>query len=361
VKFGGYREVALRSIAGPGDVKQRQAAAHVQELARDIRELGDEPINAPAVVKAAKAWKLIAGRDRYSALLLNGAKRCWVRVIDEATPQELHDLEVSENLHRRVDDRDKLIAERVRQVAARVVAERVGSVTNVTKLAGRPKSAEGEARERVAAALGTTPEAVKQALHRAKERDEAGEGVVSLATRGAGPSVPPPPPIDLHGHELPDHVSIGLPIIVGAFDKADRLLRQAQAAIGELGMTSFSPGVVARLKSTLHDLAAEVRAATPTDLCPYCNGNLEACQACHGLGAVTRHVYESAPSEQRAPAGPGSANVKAVLAPKSKPRKGITVQVNDGPAMTIEEAQAWAEGMASDDERPDLDDTDVAF
>jgi hypothetical protein len=27
VKFGGYREVALRSIAGPGDVKQRQASA----------------------------------------------------------------------------------------------------------------------------------------------------------------------------------------------------------------------------------------------------------------------------------------------------------------------------------------------
>jgi len=212
MRWGESRTVKLKSIIAPGNAPERQAQPHVQELARDIRELGNEPIHPLSVMKVRGGWKLIAGRDRYSALALNGSKTAPVRVIEEASAQELHDLEVSENLHRRVDDRDKLIAERLRQVTARVVAERANPGQKTKDRPSKPgpaKAPETEARERVAAQLGTTPEAVRSASRRV-EREEAPAG-----NRDTAQAARPAPPID-------------------PFEKVGRLLRQALDALDGL-------------------------------------------------------------------------------------------------------------------------------
>jgi len=294
MRWGDSREVALRSIVAPGDVKERQASPHVVQLAEDIRELGGEPGNPLWVRKVRGGWQLIAGRDRYSALALLGAKVAPVRVVEDATPQELHDLEVSENLHRRVDDRDALIRERVRKVAERIQAARESSVTNVPK-PGRPKSAEGEAREVVAAQLGTTPAAVKQAVHRAEAREE-GEG---RADEEAPEPRRPPPPIETFGAPLPPQL-LDVPGLVRQFNAIDQAAREVSRKAADLGMfASSSPEDVSLIQEAAKALGALVRSLAPASVCPYCKAAEGVkCSACRERGWVTAQVLQSAPREK---------------------------------------------------------------
>lgn len=282
MKFGGYREVPLKKIIGPGDVKSRQAAPHVVELAADIRELGDEPINAVTAKKTPKGWLLIAGRDRFSALLLNNARTTWVHVVVEATAQELHDVEVSENLYRRDIDRNKLIAERVRQLTARVVAERTSrSNDREVPPAHRPKSAEGEARDRAASQLGMTPEAVRTAERRAEVREGAGPNGHPAQAASA------PPPIETFGVTL--HAET-LAIVVAQqaalrdVEKGARLAVAALKAYGE----AFGHKDFAGLLEQAQALGAAARVSMPDALCAYCK-DMSAkigCKACEGAGFV---------------------------------------------------------------------------
>jgi hypothetical protein len=275
VKFGGYREVSLKKIIGPGDVKERQAALHVVDLAADIRELGDEPINALAAKKTPKGWLLIAGRDRFSALLLNNARTTWVHVIVEATTQELHDLEVSENLHRRDIDRNKLMAERVRKVAERITADRAKRTdVRIAPEAGvRGKTAEGEAREHVAAQLGTTPEAVRKAVARAEVRDE--------------PAPVAPLPIETFGLALKAETRalvVAMQSTLRDVEKGARLAVTSLKAYGE----AFGYRDLADVQQQAASLGAAARVAMPESLCPYCKdtpAKLD-CRACDGNGFV---------------------------------------------------------------------------
>src|SRR5689334_5170771 len=187
LRWLGYKQVGVNTIVLPSDVKRRMKAPHVIELAKSIAELGEEPIHAPTI--ANRTRKLIAGRDRMAALLINGVKSCWVRMV-EGTPQELADLEVDENLHRRQDNRDELIARRVAKVEGQIEAEiEAGQLPDTASgNAGRPKSARGQARERVARELGTTPEAVRAAETRAAREDDEPIQVGPL-----------PPPVEIWG------------------------------------------------------------------------------------------------------------------------------------------------------------------
>jgi len=305
VRWGDSREVALKSIVAPGDVKERQRAPHVVQLAEDIRELGGEPGNPLWVKKVRQGWQLIAGRDRYSALALLGAKVAPVRVVEEATAQELHDLEVSENLHRRVDDRDALIRERVRKVTERVQAERANIGTNVPE--SPRKSAKVEAREIVAEQLGVTPAAIRKSEQRAKAREEGAARDSATGTEGQGRltgALALPPPIETFGHALPEHVRADVEPVLAALRKVDVMLRQAQAAAKGLEVTTFERGAAAGIVEQLQRLGEHVRAVTPAALCPYCLGAAptkagNGCKACNTTGYVTRQVFESAPREKR--------------------------------------------------------------
>ena len=68
MKFLGSKNIMLRRIKGPGDIKKRVSDPRVHELAESIMELGGTI--APIVVRKQDT-KLIAGRDRYAAHLIN--------------------------------------------------------------------------------------------------------------------------------------------------------------------------------------------------------------------------------------------------------------------------------------------------
>ena len=232
MRWGKDRTVTLRSIIAPGDVKRRQETGEVIELAATIREFGDQPINPPTVMKVRKGWQLIAGRDRVSALLLVGIKTTPVRVVDEATPQELHDMEVVENLHRRIDDRNKLIAERSRKVAENIALTRREGVTTVAPTQ-RDKA---DARKAVAASLGIKPEAVRQAEQRAKVREEQATGSLDVGGRVEEPS---PAPIETFGNELPDEVRDYAVDPIAARREVEWTLAKALHALPETGYATL--------------------------------------------------------------------------------------------------------------------------
>lgn len=301
--WGDPRTVATKRIVGPGDVKARQKTLGVINLAGDIEELGGRPIHPIVVKKVRVGWQIIAGRDRYAALLLAGIKSTPVSVVESATEQELHNLEVSENLHRRVDNRDEMIAERVRKVAERVVRERASSDTNVSK-PGRPKTAESEARERVAAQLGTTSGAVKEAVRREKVREEGAVGRMptdasGTHSEGCTRPGPPPPPIDLHGHPMPPQL-LDVAGLVKQFAKLEAAARAALEEANNLGLfASMSPDTVQLLTGVFEAALAASRAGKPTDLCPRCKGTEGVkCKTCHEARWVTAQVYADATAEK---------------------------------------------------------------
>ena len=169
----GVKKVPLSRIKVEGTFGKRKKADHVKELAKSIDRSG---VIALPVISTTN--ELIAGGDRLAALMLNGVKSHDVRVV-EGTVTELAILQVEENLRRRVDNRDELIARYVDLVEAGSTAQLPVAVTGN---AGRPKSTRGAAREHVARELGTTPEAVRSAEKRAAEElADPGESIAQAA------------------------------------------------------------------------------------------------------------------------------------------------------------------------------------
>ena len=134
MKWLGYKQVSLKSIrVDMPDIKRRMKAEHVEELARDIRARGDEPIQAPTI--RAKTSALVCGRDRYSATLLNGSKKLWVHVV-ECTDREAEELELAENIYRRADNRAELLARLVQLQKQKIRAEEKEATGNTVAGAG---------------------------------------------------------------------------------------------------------------------------------------------------------------------------------------------------------------------------------
>jgi len=301
VKWLGYRQLAGKSIKRPGDIAARMKEPRVVELADSIRHLGEEPIHAPTVDEAGA---LIAGRDRMAALLNLKAKRIWVRVAGGLTEQERLDLEVDENLRRRVENRDELIARKVQRLVTAALTQGEGG-RNVRL--GR-QAATAAARKKVAAQLDTTTEAVRAAEKRARQESAREERRPSAATpiaeaddgaEDVGAPVPAPvealpssPPVRAWGVVPIGHVeALELQEVQDRCDQIDKLLRQAQAiATGCRIASPVAQAAMARAKAAAHAAAAEVRACRPDVECPFCKRvpcRLAACGACGGTGYLT--------------------------------------------------------------------------
>ncbi len=300
MRWAGYERRLVSKLSLPGDIAQRMKAPHVVALAGSTDELGGEPMHAPSINDDVSPPELVAGRDRMAATILRGRKHVWVHVGKDWSPTDLLKAEIHENLHRRHDDKAALTRALVDK--AEVLVGQVSDNSDAESEQGRPKTNRTRAREIVAEASGDTVEAVRKLDERAKAREGGAAGEPSAAKV----SEPAAPLIESFGNDIPGHITPGLGIIVGAFDKADKLLRQAQAAIGELGLTNYSPGVIERMKTAIHDAAALVRHERPTHLCPKCRGKSHPitgprCGLCQERGIVTATQYGAAPGEQRAP------------------------------------------------------------
>lgn len=296
MRWIGYREFDVSKLHLPGEIAKRMKEPRVEALAASTDELGGEPMQAPTVNADINPPVLVAGRDRMAATLLRKRKKVWCHVGVEWTPLELIKAEIHENLHRRPEDRDALRAELVNRTAALLPLKPSG---NATGKSGRPETAKGEARRMVAEAEGVSDEAIRHSETRAsKKRDEGEAG----SRAPGGLAAPPPPPIDLHGQAMPDHM-LDVTGLVEQYDKVDQLLRKAQAAATDLGMFgSAAPGIVESIKRELHDVAVRVRSEKPAHLCPKCDGKSHPqtgpfCKLCQERGWVTATQYTASPKK----------------------------------------------------------------
>lgn len=289
MKWLGYRQMAVKDIVMDGSVRRRMKEPRVLELAADTTELGDELINAPAVRKSDSTLR--AGRDRMASVLVRKASKVWVHLF-EGTDQEAKDVEDSENLWRRslsAEERDALIARRVRTVAGGLLVEKTGN-------AGRPKSVATAAREKVARELGTTPEAIRSAEKRAAE-DEAGDPTESIEQ--AAELAPPVDTWDVPVDHLAQEFA-QVRIAQAAIDETDRHLRAAQRALSALrpehsDLGSVTSAVYSRIYHQLHQVADEVRRSRPDVLCVYCKGLAHrrgTCGGCLNLGYMSKDGLE---------------------------------------------------------------------
>ncbi len=308
--WGAEVQVALSKIVAPGDLAARMKKPSVIALAATFKDLGGGPGNPLWVKRVRLGWQLIAGRDRLAAMMLNGVKKWSVKPVEDATPEDIADLEEVENLYRReVSNRDELIARRVEKLAARFAAEPRDS-GHASAKPGRPVTPEGRAREQVAAETGRSKEAVRKAQARVRKHDDGAgereEGAARMPTDASGTNSEgctrpgSPPPIDLHGHEMPPQMMDigGLVKQYAAIEKTAKALREQCAAL-ELYNCALA-GSTALLVNEAEKFIALVRAEAPTDLCPKCHG-VEGvrCGLCNERGWVKADKYRSAPAEQR--------------------------------------------------------------
>jgi len=287
MKWDGYRLVPVKKIGLPGDIAARQKQPNVVELAESIKKLGQQPIHAPSI--DGRTHQLIAGRDRMAAILLLKLKEVWCHVASDVTEQDALDLEVEENLHRRQDNRDELIARRVKKVAATVKEERAAAPPT-DRGRGRPKSPEGEAREIVAREIGATPEAVRAATTRAS--GELPDKKSDISTK---------PPVTTYGVPLPTDLAQVITQAQEHIDAADSHLRRAQAAITALGKQGSLGGPLeSRIKAELHRAADTVRRERPDSICPVCkliSARQLGCHFCGGIGVVSNDKLAGAAPE----------------------------------------------------------------
>jgi len=330
----GYAKVPVKRLKLPGDIPARMKMPHVIELSDSIASSGDELVNAPAVDR--DTMELLAGSDRMAAELLRKSKAVWCHMATDVSESDRANVEFIENFHRRVDDRDKLIARRVERIAGKLNPDKVSAI-NVGKT-GAKKTAKGLAREQVARELDTTPEAVRAAEKRAAEPDEPSPEVEKQEL---------PPPVETWGvpveHLAQEFASVR--IAQEAMRVADRHLQSAQRALSALkDGGGIAAHIHARLYSTVHSAAAHVRSDIPEALCPYCKGlahRRDKCNGCQGIGYVGSEGLLGVAEELKL-GGPlacvpdGKGGFVKVVQPKAAPKgKALQIQDADGNPIAV--------------------------
>lgn len=293
MKDHGYAEVALSRIVLPGDFTA-YIAAHKQEV-DDLSGARKALLLAHAPTVRKDTMELVAGRRRLAGLLNDSVKRTWVHLVD-GTPAELRRLTASENLHRgHRDDLAQLRAAYVEETAAEVEQEWEFADKGPRK-PGRPKTAKGEARERAARELGTTPEALRKVEERAVAKVQPPKGAA-----GGEPAAPPAPPIEMHDIVASADWQLSVAFLVHYLTGADQALRKLQ---GESVAASQWPAVRQAAKLALQEAAARVRALQPHCACVFCRdadgtaGRRAKCSACGDLGYLTAEQAQRIPPEQ---------------------------------------------------------------
>lgn len=274
MKFLRTGKVKIAALTLPGDWRARLASEHVRDLARSVDELA--LIHRPAV---REDNAIITGRDRIAAMHLLGHEVIDVDVFT-ATDHEVQLAIIVENLRRRVDNRDKLLADladlyrRFETQPAEVVVQ-----PEQQSKPGRKKAATTVAREKAAVAAGVTTEAVRAAENREKAR------AAELT----------PEPADLPVAPGAD--------VAEALDAIDRLLVQAKTLLTKL--TTAHPRQVERFpvhaaRTALADATTLLRGMRPHSACPYCVKYLGGdywCPACHGSLWITADQAAQVPKD----------------------------------------------------------------
>jgi hypothetical protein len=348
MKLGPVKDVPFRQIIGPGDVPKRQKTQNVLDLAEDFKKYG-RPLHPLTLQKTKRGLEVVIGRDRFSAGALVKAKSVPAQVVLEATPAELLEIEIKENLHRRHDDK-AVLTKRLVDKAEAVVSARVSANADAEPAGpGRPVTPRGEARRLVAEQSGRTVEAVRKAETRAKEREEAQPG-----NRDTAQAAPAAPPIDTHGRAFPAGWIPRVEIINEALDAMDKAARAAQAACSLLdgssakGIGGWKPALLQRLRELFHTAGAQARAARPAHVCPLCTEDRTVydvdakkphCKLCGDERTLTQEQWDALPAEQRDGVVAPDAYMSGPTKKHTRTAKKVRVDLGDGVDRTVEEAE----------------------
>lgn len=317
MKRSATRAVRIDRLALPGDWKAR--LARLQDSAADLDKT--PRLQRPGLRADGKT--IIYGRDRIAAAHLHGDKTVECDLW-QCTDAEAERAELVENL-RRPEDQDALKAALVDWERRQLAPAKVTNcyVSDAPKL-GKPVAGEekGPARAAVAAQLGTTPAAIKQAEYRerkaAREAEEA-------------PAVEETAAMETWGVVVSASALKSAALTQGYIDEMDALLRRVVAAVTK-GQETLPETVAQRLelqrvRMELRAVSARLRSLRPEALCVFCKGvsRYQAnCQGCGGTGFIGQEAIDRAPKElKRKGAGAGifvGANDFRVLG-----------QVDDGP------------------------------
>lgn len=292
MKFLGSKNIMLRRIKGPGDIKKRVSDPRVHELAESIMELGGTI--APIVVRKFDT-KLIAGRDRYAAHLINAQLhpkrdedgKLIEPVVSvmyvEATDQEAKKLERHENIFRRHDpsERQRLLAEMSNEVTEEILQAEPELRPDGP---GPTKSARGKARQIVADKMGTTPETVRQAEHKANNKAKPPPGVK---------------PVNVFGMVVDPELLDSIEDIRKVVDDSAALVSRALAAMTRLGTSRpFPAAQLQSIQQALRDVGHSIRRMSPEAICPHCKciPQLQmTCVGCAGVGWVSAPMLVGVP------------------------------------------------------------------
>jgi len=375
LKSLGYKTVALTSIRlDPAELRRRSKEQRVIDLAETIERYGGSPLHAPTVRFPGRV--LLCGRDRMAALVRLGAKRVEVHAV-ECTDEEAQELELIENLHKRPEDKQALIAQLARlreafhraqdpDAAEQTIAARVND--DVAKSTGDSVRNVQRAKSQARHAVAVTP-CVTQHNHVFGESGVCEiDGCSKLSDaellrRGAPQTREPLPPPNLDLLGVDDDSTRAVCKFVqaeqAAIDEADKHLRLALAALKPIELSRLGQ----ELRAQVSRVGELVRSQRPAALCPWCKGLPKAtvglCGGCRGEMWVSAEVAGRAPRELRDETAPvvayngkfiPYAAARAGKLPRNGTAPGKTISVVDeaganllGEAMAAEERELAVE------------------
>lgn len=317
MKFLGTKTMKIAALTLPGDWKKLLRSEEAGALSASLAHV--PMLQRPGVRKSDRA--VIWGRHRLAALTLAGHATAEVDLWS-CTDDELATARDVENAFRRAPDADarlrlierwttEILRER-EEAPVRVSRDNVPEITH--RAVRRPKEAKTEARERVAALAGVSPETLRKHEQRARKAEEKqhqppawgsdadGEeatsqtwlsrldafetwGLVHLMTEGFARQV-------VQTREAVTRLD-------GAFRG---LLAQITGIEKAVEPAVFADLELQTLRTRLQQQASAIRAQYPVAICPWCKGFVDLmrhCRGCRGRAMVGREALDRAPAELR--------------------------------------------------------------
>lgn len=296
VEVLGFRKVPIHRLNMEGNFRERLNHPRIEERARSVKRLG---ILSEPMVRQLD-YRVIYGHDRIAAAIKAGATSVLCKMV-RCSDTVMREIELSENLHRRHDPesaRDGLL--RLMDLYTEsVIEERPlpgdDPYPQLTKpKRGKPQTARGIARRRLAADLGVAPPTLQKREQRLRKRKRQKE---EQAAREEGKAV-----IALLGMQVHREFVAQINELRLTMDQAVAHAHRMLSLFSTIETRKLPyPGIkFTRLYEDLRAAGALLRSARPVSLCPYCKGLpgvQDRCAACLQSGWISELQMQSVPSE----------------------------------------------------------------
>lgn len=284
----GTATLRITDLVGlPDDMQQRMESEPVGLLAKSLKSVG---LLERIMVRDSDS-RIVSGRDRVAAHLLNGEKEIEVEFV-ECSDQVVVEADLVSNAARRHSQKERDAA--IVQLTDLWTAEEAANPPDMSDAGpGRRTTPKGRAERRVAAATGKPLQAVKRARSREEKRN--------------APTVVKP-----KAKKKPKLITLGLPVDDAFLAKCEAVTKFTADAVSKVrsSMTGITQllnaelpcyvGDLERVRAQLQSQVAELQSLAPHSVCPYCKnvqGFVADCDACEGKGWVGSRGYDSVPAD----------------------------------------------------------------